>query len=946
MSARSTSELPSEVRGRLEQVLERFEDAWRAGQQPRLEDYLDGSGGERLALLIELVHTELHYRLRRGETVRVETYLQRHPELTEDQQVALDLIEAEYRLRLRTEPALAVEEYLGRFPQWRDELGGRLPQPTVPCAAPRETTPSVKAGGQAEQPPERGPGNGLAGSSRGYQWLDQVGRGGMAEVWRARDLDLDRTLAIKVLQERFRGDPELQRRFRYEAQVTGQLQHPGIPPVHQVGRLPDGRPFLAMKLIQGRTLAELLQERSSPGEDLPRFLGAFEQICQTLAYAHSQGVIHRDLKPSNIMVGAFGEVQVMDWGLAKVLRRADRGEGTGSEADRMSEQTASTTLAPSSSEETRSGAVLGTLAYMAPEQARGEVGQLDERCDVFGLGAILCVVLTGQPPFRGGSQDEVQARAARGDVGEALARLQASGADAELLRLARHCLAPAMADRPRDAGAVATGITSHLARVQERLRAAEVEHAAAQARAEEAVKKAAAERRARRLQAGLAAVAVVVLGLAGVGGMWWQQQKEKERLARIARQQRAAERAEALMAQAVPLRKRMRWEEAQLLLAQAGEAVEEADEEALREKVRQAKADLDLARELDEVREAKLDSAVYEWSAKRPSSPYPEVFQRYGLDVLQEPVEALARRIRTSAVRDEVLAAIDAWASAREARVFQRLLELAWRVDPDNGWRRRLLDPAIWDNGERRRALLAQARQEDLAPTTALFLAYFANLGTPQARELLERARERHPNDFWLNFTLAIILRVPKEKYVEQRDRSRQEEAIGYYRAAVAIKPDSSRTYVNLGLALYTRNDVEGAIRCYEEALRLDPEHAQAYYDLGMALYRRNDLEGAIHSFKLAICLDPNHAAAHHNLGAALMAYGDYAQGCLSLQKGYDLYPRSHPLARWYATKGRAMCRQALELEQQLEAVRAGKQAPKGPAQRLLLAQIARLPAK
>src|SRR5262249_22447655 len=158
-----------------------------------------------------------------------------------------------------------------------------------------------------------------------------IARGGMGVVLRARDEDLNRSLAVKVLRADFHGVRELERRFREEAQITGQLQHPGIPPVHEIGTLPDGRPFLAMKLIEGRTLEELLKERSGvaaslqladfprqvanlPPPDLSRFVAIFEQVCQTLAYAHSRGVIHRDLKPSNVMVGAFGEVQVMDWG--------------------------------------------------------------------------------------------------------------------------------------------------------------------------------------------------------------------------------------------------------------------------------------------------------------------------------------------------------------------------------------------------------------------------------------------------------------------------------------------------------------------------------------------------------------------------------------------------------------------------------------------------------
>src|SRR5262245_13723505 len=219
-----------------------------------------------------------------------------------------------------------------------------------------------------------------------YEVFEQVGQGGMGTVLRGRDPELDRELAIKTLRVEHRASAGLARRFLEEARIGGQLQHPGVVPVHELGTA-DGLPYFTMKLVRGRTLAELLQERSSPADGLPRLLQVFEQVCQTVAYAHSRGILHRDLKPDNIMVGAFGEVQVMDWGLAKVLDRPGE-EGTVHPASDVRLQT-------------QAGTVAGTPAYMAPEQARGEVGQLDARADVFGLGAILCAILTGRPPFLG-----------------------------------------------------------------------------------------------------------------------------------------------------------------------------------------------------------------------------------------------------------------------------------------------------------------------------------------------------------------------------------------------------------------------------------------------------------------------------------------------------------------------------------------------------------------
>ena len=156
-------------------------------------------------------------------------------------------------------------------------------------------------------------------SPPGYELRDEIGSGGMGIVYRARDNALDRDVAVKLLSDRYPSDSPAAQRFVSEARITGQLQHPGIPAVHQVGSLADGRPFLAMKLIKGSTLEAILKNRTDPSAERGRLLAIFEAVCQAVGYAHAHRVIHRDLKPDNVMVGAFGEVQVMDWGLAKVL---------------------------------------------------------------------------------------------------------------------------------------------------------------------------------------------------------------------------------------------------------------------------------------------------------------------------------------------------------------------------------------------------------------------------------------------------------------------------------------------------------------------------------------------------------------------------------------------------------------------------------------------------
>src|SRR5271157_1981199 len=304
----------------------------------------------------------------------------------------------------------------------------------------------------------------LADRPARLQLFGEIARGGMGAIFKGRDVDLGRELAVKVLLESNQGHPEVVRRFIEEAQIGGQLQHPGIVPVYELGAFADRRPYFAMKLVKGQTLADLLQERTNPADDTPRFLSIFAQICQTMAYAHARGVIHRDLKPSNVMVGAFGEVQVMDWGLAKVLPRGEAADRTPQD---VHETDVMTIRSGSGTDASRAGSILGTPSYMAPEQARGELDQVDERADVFGLGAILCEILTGRPPFGGSSRNEIRARAARGDLTGALRRLDASGADPELIGLARDCLAAEAEQRPRNAGEVARRISAYQAGVQD-----------------------------------------------------------------------------------------------------------------------------------------------------------------------------------------------------------------------------------------------------------------------------------------------------------------------------------------------------------------------------------------------------------------------------------------------------------------------------------------------
>lgn len=351
----------------------------------------------------------------------------------------------------------------------------------------------------------------------GYVVLSLLGRGGIGIVYRARDVTLDRDVAVKLLQDRYGCDSPVGRRFADEARITSQLQHPGIPPVHELGTLPNGRLFLAMKLINGKTLDQLLAARSDTSDGRGRFVAAFEQVCQAVGYAHAHDVIHRDLKPSNIMVGAFGEVQVMDWGLAKVLNERGRSLQV-QDPDLDADPAARIRLARDAGQETQPRDLLGTPAFMPPEQAIGAVDQIDARSDVYSLGGILCAVLTGKPPYVARSSEAARQLAAQGKLDDARARLAACGAEPELVALCLRCLAPAPHDRPRDAGEVAGAVAALREAAEERARRAELDRVRA------------AEQGKRRRMLLAASAALVVVLLAGLSVSLWQTKRvEQER---------------------------------------------------------------------------------------------------------------------------------------------------------------------------------------------------------------------------------------------------------------------------------------------------------------------------------------------------------------------------------------------------------------------------------
>jgi serine/threonine protein kinase len=384
-SAMSEESLPLSVLLRIDAACQSFEAAWKAardgGPQPRIEDYLVAApDAERGPLLQKLLPVELHYRRKMGETVTCEEYQARFS--------GHDTI-----LQALFPPAPSTTPDLPAQPQNAFSTGPAVPE-TGPLALGSRTVDGLR-----------------------FQILRPHARGGLGEVFVAHDGELNRSVALKEIQERYADHPEMRARFLVEAKVTGGLEHPGIVPIYSLGHHADGRPYYAMRFIRGETLKDAIARfHQSPARafvqgdlEFRQLLSRFVAVCNAVAYAHSRGVIHRDLKPANVMLGKYGETLVVDWGLAKVVGRDAGCVALGPDE---------ASLVPvlyDGSDATQAGAALGTPAFMSPEQAAGRLDLVGPASDVYNLGATLYALLTGLPPVEIQDVAAFLARVQRGD---------------------------------------------------------------------------------------------------------------------------------------------------------------------------------------------------------------------------------------------------------------------------------------------------------------------------------------------------------------------------------------------------------------------------------------------------------------------------------------------------------------------------------------------------
>jgi tetratricopeptide (TPR) repeat protein len=815
------------LRHRVENHLAAFEKAWASASAPDLDVFLSSIHDvDTHDLMLDLACIDLEKRLRAGQAARVETYLTRYPSLASSPPAILELAVHEFLVRRHLGAPASIVEYQSRFPQLQDQLAARL---------------ADQSPGLPEIP--------------GYQLGREIGRGGMGVVVEAIDMEFGRPVAVKLMSPARAGQRDAIDRFLGEARVMGRLQHPGIPAVHRVGTISDGQPYLAMRLIRGQTLADLLKERALPSDSRPRYLQIFEQMCQTMAYAHEQGVVHRDLKPSNVMVGAFGEVQVMDWGLAKV-----RG-------DHKNRPTAEPLPPPLDgvANLTREGDVVGTPAYMPPEQARGEHDRVDARADVFALGAMLCEILTGQSPYSG--SDLMLEAARQASLEPTHQRLRDCGADAELIDLTIRCLGADPDQRPADAAQLAHIIATHRERVEQRLRHAERDRAVAEARAT-------GERRRRRVQLWLA-VAVAMSVCLGLAFAWYADRHASERRA-MTQQARIA--IEAALDQAAQSLRDDRPREARIALAESEQRLRVHPSDDLLQRHQQLQFQLNLLVDIDRIREKRWTLVDGKLGRDAVRTTIPKVVQQHGI-ALQQPAEWV-KAIQSWAIRDQALELFDIWLSVTPDQ--PGLLPLLEAIDPDlqrNEWRRAVAS----DNSEKRdqaSALLKNAR-----PPARFLSAYALLLRRDVGLAMLRQAWEQQPSSFPLAWNLAYML--------YEGDELEKEAAAGYWRLCLALRPKCAGTLHNLGVVAGDKKDEMGAIRLFRQAIEADPLHAASYFNLANALLKQGNADEAIPLVHTAIRLDPLSSQAHFTLGITMANFKqDFDAAVVHLNKAIAIDPK------------------------------------------------------
>jgi serine/threonine-protein kinase len=642
----------------------------------------------------------------------------------------------------------------------------------------------------------------------GYEVQGELGRGGMGVVYKARHLRLQRTVALKMLLAGAHAELSGRERFQREAEAVAALRHPNIVQVFDVGEV-DNRPYFTMEFVEGGSLAERIRGVPQPARQAAELVAT---LADAVHAAHQGGIVHRDLKPANVLLTSDGTPKVTDFGLA---RRLEGNEGL-----------------------TISGTPVGTPSYMSPCQARGD-RDVGPATDVWALGAILYELLTGRPPFHAESATATLQQVVSDDPVPP-ARLNARvPRDLETICLkclekepaARYASAQALADDLRRFGR-GEPIEARPLRWPGRLLRW-------------------ARRRPTAAALWVTLPLAALLALVQAGG-WWLEARQRAANARAVHEH---------LDGVAQLAEVSAWEQARALLNRAEGRLAQGSTPELRLRADRLAADLDLATRLEKIRLRQpppIDGHSYSVATDQE---FEAAFRDAGLADGQADPDGVAARVRASCVHRSIVAALDDWASRTQTPArLTWCLEVARRADTDaDGWRDRVRDPKAWQDRAVLAELAATVPAKGQPPFLLVALGRALEYRGGDAVPLYRRVLAEYPDDLWANMYLGNVLlkRDPKE-------------AIGHFRAALAVRPKSASMTNNLAVGLRAAGRLDEAIACYERALRLDPGSALTHNNLGLALRDKGKLDDAQASFERAIAAEPNFFGAHMNLGNLL----------------------------------------------------------------------------
>ena len=674
----------------------------------------------------------------------------------------------------------------------------------------------------------------------GYEMQRVLGRGGVAIVYLAHHVRLQRSVAVKMLLAGPLAKTRELERFSRETRTLAELHHPNIIQIFDVGDY-NGCPYFTMEYLNGGSLSDRVKERPMPAKDAARMIAA---LAEAIHAAHESEIIHRDLTPSNILFTTDGVPKITDFGLARHLHGDTGGL-------------------------TLTGAAVGTPGYMAPEQADGRGSKTGPAKDVYGLGAILYKLLAGRPPF----QAETTASTIRHllfDDPVSPAKLNPS-VPRDLETICLKCLNKDPQKRYESAAALADEVR--------RFERGEPIVARPVGRLGRAVLWA---RRRPALAMALATGMMLAFALVVIV-LWWHGQQ-------TALQATAIAYADADLSQSARMWNRGEFEASAAVLERARDRLREFVPPELEERLSTAFDNLELIKRLDEIRleralvkpptgllgalvvpVADLSKNRHSSGSEKPTARhYDEAFRKARFGTPGDDPAVTAARVRSSPVRAALVSALDDWSACAADRAQQIwILAVLRHADPDP-WRDRVRDPATWDDSEALRDLAAKAPVVKQSPQVLTVFAVRLRDRNIEANAFMTRLVSAYPADFWVNIEMGNAL----------FHQSKPLEAIGFYHAALALRPQTLSLRYALGDLYLNLNRLDEAVAEYEQALVLDPENAWCHNRLGYALsWKGGRDDEAIAHTREAVRLDPNEGWFHYCLGFAFDRNGSSRRG-------------------------------------------------------------------